>query len=191
MAQDELRHDMADCVSKYALGERVQATMRIGSRSWSPAVVTELHHTADGLRCTACCLMAKACRQCGMKLNYGNRERNKMEETLYEMFARRAWEAMNPDGVPWQFLPQEQIKDRMREAMGDVLALMGIENVEETGLSTFQAEWVKRQTISECGHDFVTSCPICGTEHCFAHTQNASVKAEQMNGRGANVASQQ
>ena len=41
---------MAVCVSKYALDERVLATMFIGSSRWKPAVVTELRHTSDGLK---------------------------------------------------------------------------------------------------------------------------------------------
>ena len=91
-----------------------------------------------------------------------------MEENLYELFAQRAWEAMNPDGVPWQFLPHDQIKERMRQAAKDILILMmGIKGVKDVGLSTFQAEWVKRQTSSECGHGFETKCPICGIAHRF------------------------
>ena len=91
-----------------------------------------------------------------------------MEKTLYEMFARRTWEAMNPDGVPWHCLPAEEIKERMRDAAKAVLKMMGIEEPDDVGLSTFQADWVKRQTISECGHDFVATCPLCQTEHLFA-----------------------
>ena len=97
-----------------------------------------------------------------------------MEENLYEMFARRAWEAMNPDGVPWHYLPSEGMKERMRDAAKAVLKMMGIEEPEGVGLSTFQAEWVRRRTIVNCGHDFVATCPLCQTEHLFAQTSRVA-----------------
>ncbi len=66
-----------------------------------------------------------------------------MNELLCELLARRAWEAMNPGGAPWEFLPKTEIKSRMRIAMQDVLVLMvGLDAADSLTLSKAQAKWL-------------------------------------------------
>lgn len=44
-----------------------------------------------------------------------------MEEMLFEVIARSMWEAMNPGGVPWMCIPNEEIRERMRNKAQDLL----------------------------------------------------------------------
>jgi len=65
-----------------------------------------------------------------------------MDEYLYEVMARTAWESINPDGMPWNALPLEELRNRMRGAARDILVDLGVNDMITPDV--FKHEWEMR-----------------------------------------------